>query len=262
MTEQVTCKYLPNTCYLCQKCLFCFQFSQKDSYNCKKTKQLSRTKTSKHNNNEEDNGKKEDNYKEYYNIVDEGDEEMLKDLKELEDIEKLEEDIKSRDYTISYKAVNTQELSNTFEDRKSCSIREDDLTNEEKMRYEVITVLYAKYKCNTHITLYYIQDNRHLQLNSARLQLWTREIRGQSISYISNNVDIQLPASPIILPTVGKFLKNLNQKYNSNIYISFEEAFFNEKITVNAIKNLSQLQKLGIVKIGWQKNIKQAAQQY
>ncbi|RGB21433.1 hypothetical protein C1646_778041 [Rhizophagus diaphanus] len=37
-----------------------------------------------------------------------------------------------------------------------------------------------------------------------------------------------------------------------------------EEITVNVIKDLSdeQMQKLGIVKIGWQKNIRQAAQKY
>jgi hypothetical protein len=45
------------------------------------------------------------------------------------------------------------------------------------------------------------------------------------------------------------------------VYINFEKAFLEEEITVNAIKDLSdeQLQKLGIVKIGWQKNIKQEA---
>jgi len=44
------------------------------------------------------------------------------------------------------------------------------------MRAEVITTLCAKYKCNVHTTPCYIQDNRHLQLNPARLQLWAREI--------------------------------------------------------------------------------------
>ena len=44
------------------------------------------------------------------------------------------------------------------------------------MRSEVIAALYAKYKCVTHGTPCYIQDNRHLQLNPARLQLWAREI--------------------------------------------------------------------------------------
>ena len=60
--------------------------------------------------------------------------------------------------------------------RKSRAIHEEDLTNEERMRSEVITALYAKYKCVTHTTPCYIQDNRHLQLNPARLQLWAREI--------------------------------------------------------------------------------------
>ena len=67
-----------------------------------------------------------------------------------------------------------------------------------------------------------------------------------------------------MLPSIGEFLNNLDQKYNSSVYTSFEEAFLNEEITVNAIKDLSddQLQKLGVVKIGWQKNIKQAAQRF
>ena len=49
-----------------------------------------------------------------------------------------------------------------------------------------------------------------------------------------------------------------------HVYSQFENAFSEEEITVNAIKDLSdkQMVKLGIVKIGWQKNIKQAAQRY
>ena len=67
------------------------------------------------------------------------------------------------------------------------------------------------------------------------------------------------------LPSIGEFLSSLDQKYNcDNVYAKFEDAFLEEEITVNAIKDLSdeQLQKLGVIKIGWQKNIKQAAQQY
>ena len=81
---------------------------------------------------------------------------------------------------------------------------------------------------------------------------------------ISNNINTQSLASPNTLPSIGEFLNNLDQKYNSNIYSSFEEAFLDEEITVNAIKDLSdeQLQKLGVVKIGWQKNIMQAAQRF
>ena len=72
---------------------------------------------------------------------------------------------------------------------------------------------------------------------------------------ISNNTNTQLLASPNVLPSIGEFLNNLDQKYNSNIYTSFEEAFLDEEITVNAIKDLSdeQLQKLGVVKLGGKK---------
>lgn len=77
------------------------------------------------------------------------------------------------------------------------------------------------------------------------------------------NTSIQ-PRSPD-LPSISEFLNNLDRKYNCNdVYSKFNNAFLEEEITVNAIKDLSddQLVKLGIVKIGWQKNIRQAAQKY
>jgi hypothetical protein len=85
----------------------------------------------------------------------------------------------------------------------------------------------------------------------------------QSTLHNSNNTNI-LTASPNILPSIGEFFDNLDQKHNCNVYTNFKDAFLEEEITVNVIKDLSdeQLQKLGVVKIGWQKNIKQAAQQY
>jgi len=67
------------------------------------------------------------------------------------------------------------------------------------------------------------------------------------------------------LPSISEFLFNLDQKYNCDgVYSKFEKAFHDEEITVNAIKDLSdeEMQALGIVKIGWQKNIRQAAQRY
>ncbi|GES98712.1 hypothetical protein GLOIN_2v1781259 [Rhizophagus clarus] len=188
--------------------------------------------------------------------------------------------------------------------KKSRAIREADLSKEEKKRSEVITALYEKYKCNIHTTSCYIQDHRHLQLNPARLQLWAWEIINKGTTYEippsfstfdivksgvsvnKNNLTTQVqehqdqstaalytsynnsntPLSPNTkLPTIGEFLSSLDLKYNcNNVYANFEEAFLEEAITVNAIKDLSdeQLQKLGVVKIGWQKNIKQAAQRF
>lgn len=66
------------------------------------------------------------------------------------------------------------------------------------------------------------------------------------------------------LPSIDEFFDNLDQKHNCNIYTNFKAAFIEEEITVNVIKELSdeQLRKLGVVKIGWQKNIKQAAQRF
>ncbi|CAB5388964.1 unnamed protein product [Rhizophagus irregularis] len=258
----------------------------------------------------------------------------------------LEKETKSKySYTISYKAVNTRGPSNTLEDKldfqefiseyqkhsddnikssseeieiqtkkkkKSRSLREDDLSKEEKRRSEVIADLVEMYKCDLHSTPCFIQDGWHLQLNPSRLQLWAREIINKGTTYdippsypvfdmkssvfINKNnsatqmqnsqtsntptpIFIQLPSqvyqnptnthlelpSSSKLPSIGEFLNNLDLKYNcNNIYAKFEDAFLEEEITVNAIKDLTdeQLQKLGVVKIGWQKNIKQAAQQY
>ena len=79
------------------------------------------------------------------------------------------------------------------------------------------------------------------------------------------NTHLELSPNSRTLPSIGEFLNHLDQKYNcNNVYSKFENAFLEEEITVNAIKDLTddQLQKLGVVKIGWQKNIKQAAQKY
>jgi hypothetical protein len=76
---------------------------------------------------------------------------------------------------------------------------------------------------------------------------------------------ISSPTTNHELPSVTEFFLNLDQKYNcNNVYSKFENAFLEEEITVNAIKDLTdeQMVKLGIVKIGWQKNIRQAAQRY
>jgi hypothetical protein len=86
-----------------------------------------------------------------------------------------------------------------------------------------------------------------------------------STSRNSNNTNTHYLTSPnISLPSIGEFLSSLDQKHNCDVYINFEKAFLEEEITVNVIKDLSddQLQKLGVLKIGWQKNIKQAAQRY
>jgi hypothetical protein len=87
-------------------------------------------------------------------------------------------------------------------------------------------------------------------------------------SYSNSNPPTHLTSSPIVnneLPTIAEFLSSLDQKYNcNNVYSKFENAFLEEEITVNAIKDLTdeQMVKLGILKIGWQKNIRQAAQRY
>jgi hypothetical protein len=84
--------------------------------------------------------------------------------------------------------------------------------------------------------------------------------------YSYSNIFAQPPPSPITreLPTISEFLRSLDQKYNSNVYSKFESAFLQEEITVNVIKDLTneEMVNLGISKLGWQKNIKQAAQRY
>ena len=53
-----------------------------------------------------------------------------------------------------------------------------------------------------------------------------------------SNVSIH-PKSPE-LPSINEFLFNLDQKYKcDNVYSQFENAFSEEEITVNAIKDLS-----------------------
>ncbi|CAB4463875.1 unnamed protein product [Rhizophagus irregularis] len=206
--------------------------------------------------------------------------------------------------------------SSSKKKKKSRATQENDLSKEEQSRAETIAALCEKYKCDVHKTPCFIQENRHLQLNPARLQLWAREIINKNATYdvpptfptfsaalgtlVSKNNDVQIPTTgstapvnPIViqmpqypyshsqpnafihptsspttiheLPSITEFLFSLDQKYNcNNVYSKFENAFLEEEITVNAIKDLTdeQMVKLGIVKIGWQKNIRQAAQRY
>ena len=72
------------------------------------------------------------------------------------------------------------------------------------------------------------------------------------------NPHLELSPNSSKLPSVSEFLSHLDLKYNCDIYTKFENAFREEEITVNAIKDLTdeQLQQLGVIKIGWQKNIK------
>jgi hypothetical protein len=67
-------------------------------------------------------------------------------------------------------------LSGLKKKKKFRAIQENDLSNEEKTRAETIAALCEKYKCDLHNTPCFTQENRHLQLNPARLQLWAREI--------------------------------------------------------------------------------------
>ena len=84
--------------------------------------------------------------------------------------------------------------------------------------------------------------------------------------YSHSNTLTQPPPSPGTheLPSISEFLHILDQKYSSNVYSKFEGAFLQEEITVNAIKDLTdeEMVKLGVNKIEWQKNIRQAAQRY
>ena len=98
-------------------------------------------------------------------------------------------------------------------------------------------------------------ESKLTQFDSIRLNR-LRNTNGNTNTYLASSLNTSYK-----LPSIGEFLSNLDQKYNcDNVYAKFEEAFGEEEITVNAIKDLSdeQLQKLGVVKIGWQKNIKQA----
>lgn len=54
--------------------------------------------------------------------------------------------------------------------------KESDLDEIEHKQAQVITELRLKYKCFHHITPCYVEDGRHLQLNTARLVLWARDI--------------------------------------------------------------------------------------
>lgn len=70
---------------------------------------------------------------------------------------------------------------------------------------------------------------------------------------------------PIHKISLNEFFAELDKIHNGNgVYTNLEKFFKQEDITVNAIKDLTddELIELGVSKIGWRKNIKQAAQKY
>jgi len=95
------------------------------------------------------------------------------------------------------------------------------------------------------------------------IQLPSQLYQNSSSQEHNSNVNPHI-AFPNTLPSINEFFDNLDQKHNCNVYSNFKAAFLEEEITVNVIKGLSdeQLRKLGVVKIGWQENIRQAAQRF
>ncbi|GES96919.1 hypothetical protein GLOIN_2v1781259 [Rhizophagus clarus] len=228
---------------------------------------------------------------------------------------------KKKSHFIQENSASEEDVSNKKK-KKSHTIKEDDLTNEERTRAKTIADLCEKYKCELHKTSCFVQENCHLQLNPARLQLWAREIINKNAIYDvpptyptfsamlrvlvdKNNNSVQnsttttstpsaAPSNPIViqmpfhypyshlntlsntltqppplpgtheLPSISEFLHILDQKYSNNMYSKFEGAFLQKEITVNAIKDLTneEMVKLGVNKIEWQKNVRQAAQRY
>ncbi|GES88200.1 hypothetical protein GLOIN_2v1776024 [Rhizophagus clarus] len=97
--------------------------------------------------------------------------------------------------------------------------KKDDLTNEERTRAKTIADLCEKYKCELHKTSCFVQENCHLQLNPARLQLWTREI-------INKNATYDVPSTyPTFSVTLGALVnKNNNGVQNSTTTTSTSSA--------------------------------------
>ncbi|CAG8555619.1 24186_t:CDS:10 [Dentiscutata erythropus] len=70
---------------------------------------------------------------------------------------------------------------------------------------------------------------------------------------------------PVLIPTLHEFLSELDRVHNGNgAYLMLEEKFTQEEITVSMIKQLTDvdLEKLGVNKMGWRKNIQHAASKY
>ncbi|RIA92765.1 hypothetical protein C1645_820170 [Glomus cerebriforme] len=114
----------------------------------------------------------------------------------------------SKNYIISYKAVNVCEPSNKLEDELDF---QEFIINKE--------------------TTYKVPPS-----------YLTFDVKS-SISVNRNNLTIQAQViSPNTLPLIGEFLNSLDHKHNCDVYSNFENAFREKKITVNIIKNLSDEQ--------------------
>ena len=83
-------------------------------------------------------------------------------------------------------------------------------------------------------------------------------------SDLNNSNTLIPPSLATELPSIQEFFTSLDKKHNCDTYSKFINNFIEEEIPVDLIKDLSneEMEKLGIVKIGWKKIIRQAAQKY
>ncbi|GBB91954.1 hypothetical protein RclHR1_19430001 [Rhizophagus clarus] len=206
---------------------------------------------------------------------------------------------KKKSHFIQENSASEKDVSNKKK-KKSRTIKENDLTNEERTRAKTIADLYEKYKCELHKTSCFINKNATYDVppiypifNATLGALVDKNNNGIQNS-TTTSIPSTAPSNPIViqmpfhypyshlntlsntltqpppssgtheLPSISEFLHIFDQKYSSNMYSKFEGAFLQEEITVNAIKDLTdeKMVKLEVNKIGWQKNVRQAAQRY
>ncbi|CAB4383111.1 unnamed protein product [Rhizophagus irregularis] len=188
-------------CYSCQKCFACNSQIQRHRSADKK-------KVALNNLSNEKDAENDDKVGDHQTIS-----LVSSDTYEEEDIDNVEVEDELHNKSSDESGFSSAEELQYTKKKKLRAICEEDLSNEEKTRSEVISTLCEIYRCNVHATPCFIQDNWHLQLDPARLQLWAQEIINKGATYEVPpsylTFDVKSSISNLILQTQIFQVKNI-----------------------------------------------------
>ncbi|CAB4475094.1 unnamed protein product [Rhizophagus irregularis] len=168
--------------------------------------------------------------------------------------------------------------------------KESKLDEKEKMISEIMMQLKDKYVCNHYNHKHcFVKDDRHLFLSNVSFSMWVQDIfknntdfetplnhaifsmlhSVKSTSYNSNNKNsLTIPNViqnfTIEVPSMKKFLEELDRKYGANKFTCYLQKFEEEEIQVNQLFRLSDAEYnlIGISKIGIRQTLRDESKKF
>ncbi|GBC24450.2 hypothetical protein GLOIN_2v1481129 [Rhizophagus irregularis DAOM 181602=DAOM 197198] len=168
--------------------------------------------------------------------------------------------------------------------------KESKLDEKEKMISEIMMQLKDKYVCNHYNHKHcFVKDDHHLFLSNVSFSMWVQDIfknntdfetppnhaifsmlhSVKSTSYNSNNKNsLTIPNViqnfTIEVPSMKKFLEELDRKYGANKFTCYLQKFEEEEIQVNQLFRLSDAEYnlIGISKIGIRQTLRDESKKF